>query len=212
MATDISYDRIMQKTATLSRYQMPTVIPVVDVIRHLNEAKISFVLVGAYGLARWRKESRATEDVDVVVAAKQLKKATGILLAAYPKLESVELPVVIRLRDRETQDVLIDIMKPMDQPYREVFKHTQRETIEGQRCRVPTLEMALVMKFSAMTSANRQVEDKYRDAHDFIRIVKNNADIDEAKAAELASLLSSAGGKYILEMIADARANRTLTL
>src|SRR5579859_5747267 len=212
MATDITYDRIMQKTATLSRYQMPTVIPVVDVIRHLNEAKISFVLVGAYGLARWRKESRATEDVDVVVAAKQLKKAAGILLAAYPNLEAVDLPVVIRLRDRETQDVLIDIMKPMDQPYREVFKHAQRETIEGQRCRVPTLEMALVMKFSAMTSANRQVEDKYRDAHDFIRMVKNNADIDEANAAELASLLSPAGGKYILEMIADARANRTLTL
>lgn len=212
MATDITYDRNIRKTATLSRYQMPTVIPVVDVIRLLNAAKISFVLVGAYGSARWRKEGRATEDVDVVVAAKQLKKAVKTLGAAYPHLEPVDLPVVIRLRDRETQDVLIDIMKPLDQPYREVFKHTRRESIDGQPCRVPTLEMALVMKFSAMTSANRQVEDKYRDAHDLIRMAKNNADIDEAKVAELAALLYPGAGKYIVEMIADARANRTLNL
>ncbi len=212
MAVETAYERNLTKTALLSKYQMPTVIPVADVIRLLNKAKISFVLVGAYGLAGWRKESRATEDVDVVVAAKQLKKAVQVLVAAYPNLEPVDLPVVIRLKDRETEDVLVDVMKPVQQPYREVFKHTEQKTIEGESYRVPTLEMALVMKFSAMTSAHRQFEDKYRDAHDFIRMVKNNPEIDEEKLVGLASLMYPAGGKDVLEMVANARANRTLHL
>jgi hypothetical protein len=191
---------------------VPTVIPVAEVIRLLNRAKISFVLVGAYGLAGWRRESRATEDIDVVVAAKQLKKAVKVLVGAFPRLEAVDLPVVIRLRDRETQDVLIDVMKPVQQPYREVFKHTHRESAAGQTYRVPSLEMALVMKFSAMTSLYRAVEDKYRDAHDFIRMVKNNPEIDEDNLAHLASLIYPEGGKDVLEMVRKARANETLPL
>jgi hypothetical protein len=212
MATDITYARTFAKTALLSRCQVPTVIPVVDVIRVLNRAKIRFVLVGAYGLARWRKESRATEDVDVVVAARQLKKAVQVLVNAYPNLEPVDVPVVIRLRDRETQDVLIDVMKPMQQPYREVFKHTHKETIEGEAYRIPSLEMALVMKFSAMTSLYRAVEDKYRDAHDFIRMAKTNPDIDAETLSQLASLIYPDGGKDVLEMVRKARANETLNL
>jgi hypothetical protein len=212
MATDITYERTFTKTALLSRSQVPSVIPVVDVIRVLNRAKIRFVLVGAYGLAGWRKESRATEDIDVVVAAKQLKKAVQALVDAYPNLEPMDVPVVIRLRDRETHDVLIDVMKPMQQPYCEVFKHTRKETIEGETYRIPSLEMALVMKFSAMTSLYRAVEDKYRDAHDFIRMAKNNADIDADTLAELGALIYPEGGKDVLEMVRKARATETLNL
>jgi Nucleotidyl transferase AbiEii toxin, Type IV TA system len=212
MAVDTAYERTFTKTALLSRSQMPAVIPVADVIRLLNRAKLSFVLVGAYGLAGWRKESRATEDVDVVVAARQLRKAVQTLVRAYPNLEPVDLPAVIRLKDRETEAVLIDVIKPLQQPYREVFKNTQRETIKGQSYRVPTLEMALVMKFSAMTSSHRPVEDKYRDAHDFVRMAKNNPEIDEGKMAQLASLIYPSGGKDVLEMVRKAKANETLDL
>jgi len=138
---------------------MPKVIAPIEVIRVLNKAKISFVLVGAYGLAGWKDEARGTEDVDVVVAAKHLKKAVKTLLEAFPHLEPVDLPVVVRLRERATQDVVIDVMKPLQQPYIEVFKHTHTVTSEGQTYRVPSLEMALVMKFSAMISLYRADED-----------------------------------------------------
>jgi len=127
------------KSSILSSYQMPKVIPPIEVIRVLNKAKVSFVLVGAYGLAGWRKESRATEDVDVVVAAKQVKKAVKVLLDAFRDLEAVDLPVVVRLRERGTEDVVIDVMKPVQQPYCEVFKHTHKITSEGQTYRVPSL-------------------------------------------------------------------------
>jgi hypothetical protein len=182
------------------------------VIRVLNEARIRFVLVGAYGLAGWRKETRSTEDVDVIVAARQVRKAVRVLLEAFPHLEAVDLPVAVRLSERGTEDVLIDVMKPTDQPCREVFKHTETVTVEGQTYRVPTLEMALVMKFAARNSRNRAVEDRYRDAHDFIRMVKHNPELNRDTLAELASLMYPEGGKDVLDAVQKALAGETLNI
>jgi hypothetical protein len=116
--------RFVQKSAKLSRWWSDRVVGPNEVMAVLKRAKISFVLVGAYGLAIWRKEGRATEDVDLVIAQKQLKKAARVLCDAFPNLEPLDTPVVIRLRDQESREVVIDLMKPTQQPYREAFKHT----------------------------------------------------------------------------------------
>jgi hypothetical protein len=196
----------------LSSFQMAKLIPPVEVIRVLNEAKVPFVLVGAYGLSGWLKEARATEDVDVVVAGRHVKKAVKALEAVFPDLEALDLPVVTRLRDRVTKDVAIDIMKPVQQPYRAVFHHTNTVRSGGQSYRVPSLEMALVMKFSAMTSIYRADKDKYQDAHDFILLVEHNPDFDRDNLAELASLIYPEGGKDILEMARKVQAGEKLNL
>src|SRR5258708_2169738 len=120
MATAELLERNVTKSGILSRQQIPLSKPLQDVLRVLNEAKVSFVLVGAHGLASWRGKPRATEDVDVVGATKHLKKAMQALTTAFPDLEPVYLDDVIRLRDRATHDVLIDVMKPNQQQYREV--------------------------------------------------------------------------------------------
>jgi predicted nucleotidyltransferase len=206
------HERSLWKSSLLSSYQMAKVIPPLEVIRVLDSAKIRFVLVGAYGLAGWLKEARATEDVDVVVAAKQVKKAARVLCEAFPHLEAMDLPGVIRLRDRETQEVAIDVMKPIQQPYREAFKHTHTVHAGGQTYRVPSLEMALVMKFAAMTSLYRADEDRYQDAHDFIRLVKQNPDFDKEKLAALGSLLYPDGGKDVLELARKAQVGEKLNL
>ena len=200
------------KSSILSSYQMPKVIPPIEVIRVLNKAKIRFVLVGAYGLVGWRKESRATEDVDVLVGVRHLKKAVEVLLKAFPDLEPVDLPAVVRLRERDTEDVLIDVMKPLQQPYCEALKNTVMVDSEGEKYRIPTLEMAVAMKFSAMISPYRAAEDKHDDARDFIRMVKYNPELDEKKTADLASLIYPDGGKYILNLIRQARAGETLVI
>ena len=204
--------RCLTTAAEITHYLMPKAILPKDVIAVLNGAKIPFVLVGAYGLAGWLKEPRATKDVDVVVAARYVQKAVKTLLAAFPQLEPVDLPVVVRLKDAETQEVLIDVMKPVQQPYREVFHHTHAVASGEQKHRVPSLEMALVMKFSAMTSLYRADEDKHQDAHDFIRMVKQNPELDGAKLAELASLIYPDGGKDILEMVRKVQAGEKLVI
>ena len=68
------------------------------------------------------------------------------------------------------------------------------------------------MKFCAMTSLYRAAEDKHRDAHDFIRMVKNNADIDKEKLSALGSLIYADGGKDVLKMVRKAKSGETLPL
>ncbi|HZT82392.1 MAG TPA: nucleotidyl transferase AbiEii/AbiGii toxin family protein [Gemmataceae bacterium] len=206
------HERSLRKSTILSGFEMDKVIAPLDVVRVLNAAKIRFVLVGAYGLAGWRKEPRATEDVDVIVAAKQVKKAVKALCEAFPELEPVDLPMVVRLRVRGTADVAIDLMKPLQAPHRDVFKHTHAVESGGQRYRVPSLEMAVTMKFSSMTSLYRADRDRYQDAHDFILLVENNPDLDAEKLLGLGSLLYPDGGKDLLEAVRRVRAGEKLNI
>jgi hypothetical protein len=202
----------LNKSTTLSGFTVEKLIPPIEVIKALNTAKISFVLVGAYGLGGWLHESRATEDVDVMVAARHVKKAVKVLLAKFRYLEADEHPVVVRLRDRDTKDVHIDVMKPNQQLFRDIFKNTSFVSSKGQTYRIPTLEMALAMKFAPMVSLHRADEDKFVDAHDFIRMVKSNPDIDLNKLAELGDLVYPEGGKELLEMVRQVRAGEKLRL
>ena len=189
---------------------MNTIAPL-DVITILNKQKISFILVGAYGLAGWTKAPRATEDVDLVVAARHHKKATKALLAAFPHLQTDDQEVVTRLRDRQTHEVAIDLMKP-NQLYRAAFKHAEAVQAGKQLYRVPCLEMALAMKFAPMISLTREDEKKHLDAHDFILMVKANPEIDLEKLAELGQLVYNGGGQEILEMVRKVRAGEKLVL
>lgn len=212
MATTEILERNLAKSSLLSQQQMAHVIPLADVIRVLNGAKVSYVLVGAHGLSTWRGKPRATEDVDVVVAARHLKKAVATLLGAFSSLEAVDLHMVVRLRIRETENVVIDVMKPIQQPYREVFKHIHEIELDGERVRIPSLEMALVMKFSAISSVYRAEADKFQDAHDFIYMVKNNRDMDKEKLAEIAQLVYPEAGRDILEFVRKIEAGEKLTV
>ena len=189
---------------------MNTLAPL-DVITILNKQKISFILVGAYGLAGWTKAPRATEDVDLVVAARHHKKATKALLAAFPHLQADDQEVVTRLRDRQTHEVAIDLMKP-NQLYRAAFKHAEAVQAGKQLYRVPCLEMALAMKFAPMISLTREDEKKHLDAHDFILIVKGNPEIDLEKLAELGQLVYNGGGQEVLELVRKVRAREKLVL
>src|SRR5262245_59700932 len=205
-------ERNVMKSGILSRQQMPETIPLIDVIRVLNKAKISYVLVGAHGLASWRGKPRATEDVDVVVAANHLKKAVKALTVAFPDLEPVDLLVVIRLRNRQTHDVSIDLMKPVQQPYCEALRNTHSINVDGEVVRIPSLELAIVMKFSAMISTYRAPKYKHQDAHDFMQMVDNNPGLSKAKLVELASLIYAEAGKDILELVRQTRAGEQLIL
>jgi hypothetical protein len=191
---------------------VPEAITTLEAIRVLNGARVSFVLVGAHGLGGWMQEPRATEDVDVVVAARQLRKATRILLEAFPHLEADEREVVIRLRDRATKQVVIDVMKPNQTLYRETFKHTHPVSSGGQSYRIPSLEMALAMKFAPMISPHRGETDKLQDVHDFRRMIEVNAEIDLDQLAELGELVYPGGGPEIVEMVQKVRAGERLVL
>jgi hypothetical protein len=199
----------LETSTALSAYYMKGFIPPIEVIRVLRTIGVRFMLVGAHGLGGWTGAPRATHDVDVLVATRGHKKAVKALLAAFPHLEAEDEPAVTRLRDPESGQVRIDVLTP-NQPLERVgLKHTHTVEGEGESYEVPSLEMALAMKFGPMVSPNRPTEKKYLDAHDFIQMAKTNPDID---LEQLGELVYPGGGKEIVQLVAQARAGERLTL
>jgi len=200
------------KSSKLSGVYVPHFIAPQDVIRVLTAAKVSFTLVGAHGLGGWTGKPRATEDVDVVVGPRQVKKAVAALTAAFPNLDADDHPAVVRLRDRDTGAVAIDVMKPNQPVIHAALKNTHTVRSGRLTYKVPSLEMALALKFAPMVSLNRAEDDKHIDDADFIRVVRHNPDIDLDRLAVLGELVYPGGGKEIVECVRRVRAGEQLIL
>jgi hypothetical protein len=189
---------------------MERLIAPLDVIRVLNNAGVRYLLVGLHGIGGWMRKPRATEDVDVLVASRGHKKAVKALMAAFPYLEVQDEDVVTRLRDPESNVVMIDLIKPNQPLFREVLKQGHPVTSGGQNYQIPTLEAALAMKFAPMISLNRAEEDRHQDAHDFMYMIKVNAEIDLQRLEKLGALVYPSGGKEILELVRKVRCGEKL--
>jgi hypothetical protein len=199
-------------SSTIASWYVKNMIRPQEVIRVLNKAKVRFMLAGAHGIAGWLDEARATQDVDVVVGYRQHQKATRALLAAFPHLQVDDQEVVVRLSDPESGKVVIDVMKANQPLYRQCLKHTQTIQSESETYKIPSLEMALAMKFGPMASVVRADEKKYRDASDFMRMVKTNPNINLVLLAELGDLVYPGGGKEIVELVRKTLAGEKLNL
>src|SRR5205823_745545 len=132
------------------------------------------------------------------------------LAEAYPDLEQKDYTVVARFIDPASGKSVIDVMKPAQEVFRLVFRHT---IAIGDTHDIPTLEMALVSKFAAMVSPRREPERKLTDGGDFMDIVKSNRSaIDVRKLQQLAEKVYPGGGAEIKEMIEDIDSGRIIRL
>ncbi|HEV3142930.1 MAG TPA: hypothetical protein VGZ47_03500, partial [Gemmataceae bacterium] len=138
-----------------------------EIIPVLNQAGVEFVLMGTYAMGGWMSEVRGTDDVDFLIATRHHRKAVRAIQQAFPKLKLKDQKVVSRFIDPASKIVVIDLMKPFERFYREVFENT----VPAGRYRIPDLEMALVCKFAAMISPHRVVKKRARDLGDFMDIV-----------------------------------------
>lgn len=180
------------------------------VIDVLNEAKVSFVLVGTHGLVGYRSESRATHDVDVVATKKDLAKAQAALEEAFPDLKVVDLPAVVRFIEEPSNKGVIDLIKPASKLFRTVFRNTEQV---GKSHRIPSLEMVLVLKWFAMTAENRAYARKLQDGGDFADIVAEQGDvIDEPKVRRIGNGIEPGAGTKIVAAIRDVRTGKELRI
>ena len=208
---DVHVSSLATSTA-LSRYYVPEFIQPLDVIKVLNRAKVKCMLAGLHGIGGWMNKPRATQDVDVLLWPRHHKKGVRALRAAYPHLEQTDLLVVTRLVDPSTGNVVIDLMKSDEGVFRAAFMHSRQVEMEGEQYLIPSLEMALAMKFAPMVGPNRQDLDKYMDAHDFGYMVQKNATIDLALVEELGEMIYPGGGPAMLEAVRRVRAGEKLIL
>lgn len=185
-------------------------VTVETVIATLNGAGIRPVLMGTHGLGGYRSEARATEDVDVLVRKREVRKAVRVLEEVFPHLEILENMVVARFLNPVTQKVVLDVMKPASVAMQVVFHNT---VIVGESHRIPSLEMALACKFVAMIAPNRRQAKRMVDLGDFIDVVETNrATVNLAKLRRLGDAVHPGGGDRMFRWVRDIDAGRTIRL
>jgi hypothetical protein len=107
---------------------------------------------------------------------------------------------------------VIDLIKPVEKIMQAALQH-RAEACSGNRAYfVPTLEMALALKFDRVVNLACGEAKKHFDAGDFITMIKANPAIDEAKLAELGDLAYNGGGKELVEKVGQVRRGEKLFL
>lgn len=199
-------------SSELSSFSVEGFVKPLDVISALSEAKINFVLVGLYGIGGWIHKPRATQDVDVLVSSRQHKQAVNRLMRIFPHLQPDDLPDGTVLREPKSKRPVIDVKRPSAPLYRHVLKHSRLVRFAGEKFRVPSLEMAMAMRFGVMVSPDRSWSDKYQAAHDFIRMARSNHEINQKKLAQFGQLIYPEQGKELSAKVQLVRSGEKLIL
>lgn len=199
-----------QITRTLRDMYWPEMSAIVppDVLAMLNEACVPFILMGTYGMAGWRHEPRASDDIDLLVRTRDRRKAVQAIQTSLPRFRVEDSAVVTVFLDPATERSLIEVRRPT-QP---LFKVAFRQSIlveEGYR--IPNLELSLASKFAAMRCPGRPQEKRFLDAADFMTMVeKNSSAIRPARLRRLGERVYPGGGAEILQLVEDAKAGRRI--
>ncbi len=107
---------------------------------------------------------------------------------------------------------MIDVIKQNQPLFRVALKHVHSVRSGKRIYNIPSLAMALAMKFAAMVSPNRRDGDKHLDAHDFIHMIQSNSEIDMKLLMELGELVYTGGGDEVVEMVRSVRAGEKLII
>jgi hypothetical protein len=179
-----------------------------QVIETLQAAKLDhWVLMGLYGYVGYLAQPRATQDVDILVSELQLEQAIRAISKRWPKLVVERTPVVTRFLD--TGDIaidhqmkqVIDLMRPTDAFYQTILECEHRIEHPATH-RIPTLEGAIVAKYSAIISPYRVWERKQQDAVDLRNIILPNVPrINRQRLQQLGELVYPGGGAELLEFL-----------
>jgi hypothetical protein len=182
-----------------------------DVVDVLTSANVkNWVLMGLHGYVGYMPTPRATQDVDVMVPYSERAKVKKAILARWPELVVRELSQVTRFLDPLDKDRAgeakpsIDVMHPWA-PFQELILKDYVLIDEETHHRIPTLEAALVAKYAAMISPNRDRDKREYDAGDFRRIVRSNRDhLNRDNLRTIASLVWEDGADDIERFVSIA--------
>lgn len=174
----------------------------------------NWLLMGLHGYVGYLPMPRATQDVDVMVPYTEKKRATEAISDHWPALQMMEVSQVVRFHDPGDRDrdgnarPVIDIMLPWGE-YQETILAQHVVVDEATGDRIPSIEAAVVLKYAAIISPHRDIENREYDSGDFRRLVKaNHAEIDHEVVEKLAGLVWEHGAEDIRRFMKRALAGQ----
>ena len=208
----IQLSSFLSKLPIIGREQKKDVIRLApeDLIPILQAAGIDFVLAGAHGIGGWLAETRATQDVDVIIRMKDRVKAAEAILKKYPDFELEKHPDVWRFKGQG--QYLVGLILTRAALFKRVINEFQEIQIHRRKVKVPKLEAALAMKFASMVGHFRNLRKKTKDEVDFMSMLEVNKSINSVLLCELGELVYAGGGKDLLKYVEDVRAGRKLEI
>lgn len=204
---DDAKSSILSENSMFSSHHTAGFIPLQDVAQVLNRRQVRFVLVGANAVALYTGAPRATIDVDVLVRDADAEPATQALAEAFSLTPEREKDVIRLQKDGQTRIDLV--LTQTDALYQELTasdRYTQTLVVGAEPIRVPTIEMMLALKYSAIVGPWRETHKKHFDIGDFISIVKTAGDLDLAVVEALADIIYPGASREIREKIESVKA------
>lgn len=93
---------------------------------------------------------------------------------------------------------------------RRIWKLRQFVPINGKTVALPTVEACFTLRAWSMRRKDRDLLDKYMDAHDLYLLVQRFPRLDEDTLCALWELVYPGNGSEILRVFSDARCERRL--
>jgi hypothetical protein len=188
-----------------------------DVIDVLIAAGVKkWVLMGLHGYVGYLPQPRATQDVDVMIAFSDQKRAVKALREAWPALEVEALEPVVRFKDPNDCSAdgkpkpVIGLMLPWSRVYETILQEYVTVDEDTQHF-IPTVEAALAAKYAAIVSDSRDREKKDYDAGDFRRIARANYNLVRRKdLRRLGDLVWDRGGEELERFLEIAQRDEPL--
>lgn len=203
---------LVRQTSAWSSLLVPRIMQPERVVQGLNAAGLRSILAGTHATNAWTGRVRATMEVEIVVDARHHKKAVCAVKLAFPHLQARNHGACTQFLDRDTDQVVIDLIKSESVLLRAVFgrKFFRQIAVAGERLLIPDLEAAAAMKFAAMVSDDRPRADKLQDAADFARLLVANPKIRLGKLEALGEFVYPGGGREILRLVTAIRKGEPL--
>lgn len=183
----------------------------------LADARIRYVLIGGHALAYLTASPRATVDVDVLLAIRDVPRAEAALRAAFPHLHVEDLVYNVRFLSRTEQPgrdpERIDLVRADEPVFQRVIeRHAIDVPCGGTTIRLPTAEAAVALKFAAAISPHRGAGNKPQDGVDLDAVLRRHHQLDAQVLAELGDLVYPGGGRELVDYVAAFRAGRPRVL
>jgi hypothetical protein len=180
-----------------------------EFLNRLEEASVDWVLVGAAAVNLYRREPRATLDIDVVVRKKHIGKVRRILKAICTDVRDTEVHLHGTLSP-EPMRLDVDVIKSQSHA---LFEEALGRKVLVEGVKVPILEALLSLKYLSAVSPFRSREDRGQDVIDFMKSYKENRErIDRKLLVDLASRAHERAPKEFPEFLDAVENDRPITV
>lgn len=158
---------------------------VMRLVDALERAELSWCVIGGVAVNHWAAEPMVTRDLDLVVAAEDVERASAILVEAGFAAEQHEWSINF------TGKSSVSIQLSTEAGYRDFPSRAVAADVHGILMRVASLRDTLDGKVRAYSDAARRQSKRIKDLADIVRLVETHPELRAGLPALIQSQLES---------------------